>query len=184
MDANQQIENLTLLITQLTTNFQQLQATVNGLTTQQNQQTEAQQAIMEIQPPQVQPAGAENTLNPNNINATKAKAFASMQMNNPRVSQRIRTQAFDTLAFLESVPPEAMEQPTIAKFVNSKLMVDSATLLSGPRLGGWVRDSLLSQEIGLPAPKQPEYQPQGQENPQRKNKRGGNRSRGRGGSSK
>jgi len=65
--------------------------------------------------------------------------------------RRTRTQAFDTLAFLEAVPPAAMEQPSIAKFVNSKLMADTATLLSGPRLGGWVRDSLLSQELGIPA---------------------------------
>lgn len=107
-----------------------------------------------------------------------------MQMNNPRLSQRTRTQAFDTLAFIEAVPPAAMEQPDIAKFVNSKLMADTATLLSGPRLGGWVRDSLLSKELGIPAPKQPEYQPQSSKNPQRKSKRGGNRSRGRGGSSK
>ncbi len=139
MEAAQQIEQLTQLISQLTTQVTQLQTTVNGLTDQQRQRAETQQVMEHQNQPDQQATAA--TLDPNGINAARAKSFASMQMNNPRVSQRTRTQAFDTLAFIEAVPPAAMEQPSIARFVNSKLMADTATLLSGPRLGGWVRDS-------------------------------------------
>ncbi len=56
-----------------------------------------------------------------------------LKVNNPRVSQKTRTQAHETLAFMQAVPP--MEVPAIATYVNSQLMTNTATLLNGERFG-------------------------------------------------
>lgn len=63
-------------------------------------------------------------------------------------------------------------------------MTNTATLLNGERFGSWVKTSLMAQTLGIPAPKQPEFQGLNSVNLPRLGKRGGRRHSGRGAPSK
>jgi ABC-type transporter Mla subunit MlaD len=176
----QAIENLTATLATLTTQVIELNNKINTLELAVNTNAAAVANIVVPEEMEAEPANL-NPLQPANLNANRAKVFATSQLTNPRVNQRTKILAHDTLTFMEAVPPEAMATPAIANYVNSQLLTSTASMLHGERFGGWVKASLISQEMGIPAPAQPPYQPPGNnENPQRRGRRGP-RQNGRGG---
>lgn len=142
--ANSQLEGFTTLIVELTTKVNALTVEVGQLRGQQGSAV-----VQTTEEPMLQTTSTEAaSIDLNSLNKAKEQQFAQLQVNNPRVSHKTRVQAHDTLALMQAVPPQAMNVPQIATYVNAQLMANTATILNGEKFGAWIRTSLTAQTLG------------------------------------
>lgn len=196
--APQQPEQLAALIQAMTlqtqtlnamaARIQQLEETVAQQAQQQNQQHRAGLEMHQMNMPQNMEVEDEQeselmTDNPNichQLNLKSATELIKIQIQNPRLNLRTKTYAFDTLQMHDSLDDEARSNPTVQGLLKKQIAVSAGNMVGGPRYGTWIADSITADAIGLPRPKQPEYQVPSY-NPRKSGRRGGQNSNRHGG---
>lgn len=92
------------------------------------------------------------------VNVHNATEFMGIQLANPRLSSRVKTQVFDTLQLHDGLDEDALSNNSVKTLISRQVATSAAAMVGGPRFGGWMQDSILADNIGIPRPKQPEYQ--------------------------
>ncbi len=92
------------------------------------------------------------------VNIHNTTEFMRIQLANPRISSRVRPKAFETLQLHDGLDDEAKDNDSVKTLLSRKVATSAAALVGGPRFGSWMQDSILADSVGIPRPKQPDYQ--------------------------
>jgi len=106
------------------------------------------------------------------LNLGTATDLMRIQMQNPRLNIRAKTHAFDALQMHDGLDDKAKRNPSVQGILKKQIAVSAGNMVGGLKYGSWIADSITADAIGLPRPKQPEYQVTSY-NPRKSGRRGG-----------